>query len=45
MGSVVGTVLSFLVKAIGFVAEYAWALIVFVVGFVAAWLMQRVKKG
>ena len=45
VGSVVGAVLSFLGKAIGFVAEHAWTLIVSVVGFIAAWLMQRVQKG
>ena len=45
VGSVVGAILSFLGKAVGFLAEHAWALIVFVVGFTAAWLMQRVKKG
>ena len=43
--SVVGAVLSFLGKAVGFVAKHSWALIAFVVGFIAAWLMQRVKKG
>ena len=32
VGSVVGTILSFLRKAVGFVAEHTWALIVFVVG-------------
>ena len=45
MGSVVGATLSFLRKAVGFVAEHAWALIVFVAGPVGWWLMQKVKKG
>ena len=45
IGSVVGAILSFLGKAFGFVAEHTWALIVFVVGLVDCWLMQRVKKG
>ena len=45
VGSVVGVVLSFLGKTVGFVLEHAWTLIVFVAGFIAAWLMQRVKKG
>ena len=40
VGSVVGAILSFLGKAVGFAAEHTWALIV----FVGAWLMQRVKK-
>ena len=44
VGSVVGTILSFLGKANGFVAEHTWALIVFVVGLVGWWLMQKVKK-
>ena len=43
--SVVGVILSFLGKAVGFVAEHAWALIVFVVGLIGVWLMQKVKKG
>ena len=44
VGSVVGTILTFLGKANGFVAEHTWALIVFVVGLVGWWLMQKVKK-
>ena len=42
--SVVGAILSFLKKAIGFVAEHTWSLIVFVSGLVGVWLMQKVKK-
>ena len=42
VGNVVGT--SFLKKAVGFVAEHTWALIVFVAGLVGWWLMQKVKK-
>ena len=45
VGIVVDVVLNFLGKAVAFVAEHVWALIVFVVGFIAAWLMQRVQKG
>ena len=45
VGSVVGAILGFLGKAVGFVAEHTWALIVFVVGLIGVWLMQRVKKG
>ena len=44
VGSVVGVILSFLGKAVGFVAEHTWALIVFVVGLIVIWLVQRVKK-
>ena len=44
MGSVVGAILSFLGKAVGFVAEHAWTLIVFTVGLVSVWLMQRVRN-
>ena len=44
MESVVGVALSFLGKAVGFVAEHTWALIVFVVGLIGVWLMQKVKK-
>ena len=42
--SVVGAILSFLGKTVGFVAEHTWALIVFVAGLVGWWLMQKVKK-
>ena len=44
VGSVVGAMLSFYEKAVGFVAEQTWALIVFVAGLVGWWLMQKVKK-
>ena len=39
--NVVGSILGFLGKAVG----RTWALIVFVVGHVGVWLMQKVKKG
>ena len=42
--SVVGAMLSFYGKAVGFVAEQTWVLIVFVAGLVGWWLMQKVKK-
>ena len=42
-GSVVGAILSFLGKTVGFVAEHTWALIVFAVGLIGLWLMQKVK--
>ena len=45
VGSVVLAILSFLVKAVGFVAEQTWALIILVSGIIIIWLMQRVKKG
>ena len=44
MGSVVGAVLSFLGKSVGFVAERIWALIVFVAGLFGWWLLQKGKK-
>ena len=44
VGSVVGAILSFLGKAVGFAAEHTWALIVFVVGLISVWLMEKVKK-
>ena len=44
IGSIDGAALSFLGKAVGFVAEHTWALIVFVAGLIGLWLMQRVKK-
>ena len=43
-GNVVGAILSFLGKVVGFVAEHTWALIVFVAGPIGVWLIQRVKK-
>ena len=42
--SVVGTILSFLGKAVGFAAEHTWALIAFVVRLIGFWLMLKVKK-
>ena len=45
VGSVVGAILSFLSKAVGFAAEDTWALIVFVAGHIGIWLIKRVKKG
>ena len=44
IGSVVGAILSFLSKAVGFLAQHTWALIVFVVSLVGAWLLQRASK-
>ena len=44
IGSIVGAILSFLGKAIGFVAENTWAVIVFLAGLIAWWLMQKIKK-
>ena len=44
VGSVVGAILSFLGKNVGFIAENTWALIVFVVGLIGLWLMEKVKK-
>ena len=44
VGNVVGAILSSFGKAVGFVAERTWALIVFVAGLVGWWLMQKVKK-
>ena len=34
----------FLGKVVGYVAEHAWALTGFVVGYIGVWLMQRVKN-
>ena len=42
--SVVSSILSFLGKAVGFVAEHTGALTVFVAGLIGWWLMQKVKK-
>ena len=44
VGSIVGVILSFVRKVVGFVAEHTWAIIVFVAGLVGWWLMQNVKK-
>ena len=44
VGNVVGGILSFLGKAVRFVAEHTSALIVFVVRLVVWWLMQKFKK-
>ena len=42
--SIVGAILSFLGKTVGFVSEHIWTLIVFVAGLIGVWSMQRVKK-
>ena len=42
--SVVGAILSFLGKIVGFATENTWALIFFVAGLVGRWLMQKVKN-
>ena len=42
--SVVGAILSFLGKIVGFAAENTWALIFFVAGLVGRWLMHKVKN-
>ena len=44
VGNIVGAILSSFGKAVGFVAEHTWALIVFVAGLGGWWLMQKVKK-
>ena len=44
VGSVAGAILSFLGKIVGFVADHTCALIVFPVGLIGWWLMQKVKK-
>ena len=42
--SVVGAILSFFGKALEFVTEHTWALIVFVAALFGVWLIQKVKK-
>ena len=44
VGSVIDAILSFSGKAVGFIAEHTWALIVFVAGLVGVWLMQMVSR-
>ena len=44
VGSVIGTILSFLAKAVGFIAEHTRAKIFFVPGLIGIWLMQKVSK-
>ena len=47
IGSAAGEILSFLGKAVGFIAEHTWALVpffFFFAGLIAVWLMQSVKK-
>ena len=44
MGSVVGAILSFLAKAVGFVAEHTWVLIVFVAGLISVSLVRRLLR-
>ena len=44
LGTVVGVILSFLRKAVGFVAEHTWTLIVLAAGLIGVCLMHSVKK-
>ena len=44
IGSVVGAILSFLGKTVGFLAQDTWALIVFAVGLIGAWLIRRAQS-
>ena len=44
VGGDIGVILSFLGKAVGFVTENTWALMIFVAGLVGWWLIQKVKK-
>ena len=44
IGSVVGAILSFLSKAVGFPAQHTWALIAFTVDLIGAWLIRRVQS-
>ena len=43
-GNIFGVILSFLGKAVGFLAEHIFALIVFVAGIFEVWLIQKVKN-
>ena len=38
IGSIFGTILNFLAKAVGFAAKHVWTFLVFIVGAVATWL-------
>ena len=42
--SIVGAILGFLGKAVGFVAENTWTLTVFLAGLIGVWLMQGLKR-
>ena len=44
VGNVVGAILSFPDKAVGFVAEHTLVLIVFAAGLIGVWLIQRVSR-
>ena len=44
MRIVIGVILSILCNCVGFVPEYTWALIVFVLAHIGVNLMQKLKK-
>ena len=44
IGSVFGAIFSFLGKTVAFLAQHTWALIVFAVGPIGAWLIWRVQS-
>ena len=44
VGSVIGAILSLLGKAVGFVAEHTWSVIVFAAGLIGVWLMLEIQR-
>ena len=44
IGSIVSGILNFLKKAVGFLAEHVWLLILFVAGLVGSWLMNETAR-
>ena len=44
IGSIISGILNFLKKAVGFVAEHVWFLIVFIVGLVSSWIWRELSK-
>ena len=44
IGSIIVGVLNFLKKAVGFLAQHVWLLIVFIVGLIGSWIWREISK-
>ena len=44
IGSIISGILNFLKKAVGFLAQHVWLVIVFLVGLVSSWIWREVGK-
>ena len=43
IGSIISGVLNFLEKTVSFLAEHMWVFLMFVVGLICSWLLEKIK--